>query len=154
VLTEASDLLTLQNIPHAAIDLDALGFGHLPAQPPANDLMFRNLRSVWEHYAGAGVRRVLLARALETRAELDSCHEAVSAANVVICRLTSSLKTMQQRVQFREPGTLQNTFVARVAELNAALDQAALETFSVQNENRPIAAVAREMLTRAAWLTP
>src|SRR5258705_8441987 len=52
------------------------------------------------------------------------------------CRLTASLKTMQQRLQTREIGTLQNTFTPRVAELNSILDRAHLEDFSLSNENR------------------
>jgi hypothetical protein len=52
----------------------------------------------------------------------------------------------------REPGILQQRFVNRVAELNALLDRARLEDFSVCNENRSISEVAGEMLLRAGWL--
>jgi hypothetical protein len=172
VLYEASDLLTAREIPHAAIDLDALGAAHLPSSVRASTiqastvrapgvgasdvqdehLMYRNLRSVWENYAGAGLHRLLLARALETRAELEFCREAVSAATVAVCRLTASVETMQARVQRRELGKLQNTFVARVPELEAILDDAHLEDFSVVNENRAVGEVAQEMLARAGWL--
>jgi len=59
---------------------------------------------------------------------------------------------MQQRLQTREIGTLQNTFTPRVAELNSILDRAHLEDFSLSNENRSVTEVAHEMLVRAAWL--
>jgi tRNA uridine 5-carbamoylmethylation protein Kti12 len=152
VLYEASDILTLRNIPHASIDLDALGTVHLPSSVDANHLMYRNLRSVWGNYAQLGLRRLLLARAIENRAELDCCRDAVSGGKVVICRLTASMKTMQDRLQCREIGTLQDRFVARVAALDAILDRAHLEDFSLLNENRPVTDVAHEMLVRAAWL--
>jgi predicted kinase len=152
VLSEASDLLTSRNIPHASIDLDALGTAHLPLPLQNNDLMYRNLQSVWENYAQVGVTRLLLARAIENRAELQQCRNAVSGAEIVICRLTASLKTMQDRVQSRDIGTLQNTFIARVAELNSVLDCAHLEDFSLSNENRSVTDVAHEMLVRAGWL--
>src|SRR5882762_11123859 len=126
VLSEASDLLTARNIPHASIDVDALGTAHLLPTLQNNHLMYRNLQSVWENYAHAGLTRLLLARAIEDRAELEQCRKAVPGAEIVICRLTASLKTMQHRFQTRETGTLQNTYIARVEELNSILDSAHL----------------------------
>src|SRR5882757_10630890 len=105
VLSEASDLLTARNIPHASIDVDALGTAHLPPTLQ-NELMYQNLQSVWENYAHAGLTRLLLARAIEDRAELEQCRNALPGAQFVICRLTASLKTMQHRVKTREIGTL------------------------------------------------
>jgi hypothetical protein len=104
------------------------------------------------NYAQVGLRRLLLARAIEDRTELECCRNAVSGEKVGICRLTASIKTMQDRVQNRELGTLQGSYVARVAELNSILDHAHLEDFSLLNENRPVADVAHEMLVRAGWL--
>ena len=152
VLSEASDILTAQNIPHASIDVDALGTAHLPPPVQNNQLMYRNLQSVWENYARAGLTRLLLARAIEDRAELQLCRNAVRGAEIVICRLTASIKTMQDRVQSREIGTLQDDYVARVTELNAVLDRAHLEDFSLPNENRPVSGVANEMLVRGGGL--
>jgi hypothetical protein len=114
--------------------------------------MYRNLQSVWENYAQVGLRRLLLARAIEDQAELECCRNAVPGSKVVICRLTASLKIMQGRVQSREIGTLQDNYVARVTELNAILDRAHLEDFSLLNENRPVSDVANELLVRAGWL--
>src|SRR5579864_5037310 len=91
VLYEASDILAFRNIPHASIDLDALGTAHLPSSV-RDKLMYRNLRPVSENYAHVGLTRLLLARAIENRAELECCREAVSAAKVVVCRLTASTK--------------------------------------------------------------
>jgi hypothetical protein len=51
---KASDVLTSRNIPHTAIDLGALGTAHLPSGAHDNELMYHNLRSVWENYARAG----------------------------------------------------------------------------------------------------
>jgi hypothetical protein len=59
---------------------------------------------------------------------------------------------MQQRIRLREPGMLQEQFVARVAELEASLDAASVEEFSVEKEGRSVTAVAREILARAGWL--
>ena len=150
VMAEASDLLAAAGVIHAAIDLDALGIGHVPegAWP---DLAYRNLAAVWQNYARAGATRLLLAEAVETAEELDRIQAAVPESEIVVCRLTARLETMRRRVLAREPGMLQDTLVARVAELNALLDAAELEDFSLVNE-ASVTDVAREMLARAEWL--
>ena len=152
VLAEASDILTLQGVPHASIDLDAFGTAHLPSKAINDSVMYRNLRSVWENYAALGLTRLMLARAIEDRAELERCLDAVSGTKAVICRLTASIETMRQRVRRRESGTQQHKYVERVAELNAVLDRAQLEDLSLANEERSLTDVAQEMLTRAGWL--
>jgi hypothetical protein len=46
VLAEASDILTLRHITHAAIDLDALGLAQFPSAASNDGVMCRNLQSV------------------------------------------------------------------------------------------------------------
>jgi predicted kinase len=154
VLAEASDILALRQIVHAAIDLDVLGLAHLPSSASTDDVMYRNLQSVCENYATLGVTRVLLACAVEDRARLELCRSAVSAQDAVICRLTATIDTMQQRVGTRETGVLQAQYVNRVAILDAILDRARLEDFAVINEGRSINDVAQEMLIKAGWISP
>ena len=60
---------------------------------------------------------------------------------------------MQQRIRLREPGMLQEQFVARIGELEASLDAGRVEDFSVQNDGRSVTEVAREILVRAGWLS-
>ena len=153
VLAEASDILTLRDIHHAAIDLDALGLAHLPTPDINDEAMYRNLQSVCANYAALGVTRLLLARAMEDRAELELCRKSVSPENVITCRLTANLPTMQDRVKTRESGMLQQQFIDRVATLENILDSARLEDFSLANENRLLNQVALEMLTKAGWIT-
>jgi hypothetical protein len=152
VLHEASDLLTQRYIPHAAVDLDALGVAHLPSREPGDAVMYANLESVCANYASLGVRRFLVARAVENRAGLVLCSRAVAATSTVVCRLTARLETMRQRVIMRESGALQQQFVDRVTELNAILDRAQLENFVIDNENRSLTDVAFEMLINAGWI--
>lgn len=153
VLAEASDILALQDIAHAAIDVDALGLAHLPTAARNDEVMYRNLRSVCYNYASLGVTRFLLARALENSAELDLFRGIVSAATTVVCRLRASIETMEQRVKQRESGVSQREYVSRVAELNVILERARLEDFSVISENRSLTEVAHEMLVRAGWIS-
>jgi hypothetical protein len=152
VMGEASDLLALRHIAHAAIDLDALGLAHLPSTTSNDDVMYGNLQSICKNYASIGVTRVLVARAIEDRAELERCRSAVSASNTVVCRLAASIETMQRRVNLRESGVSQREYVARVANLNLTLDNAQLEDFIVTSEGRSVTEVAKEMLVRGEWI--
>ena len=152
VLAEASDLLALRQIVHAAIDLDALGLAYLPSATCSDGVMYSSLRSVCENYAALGVRRFLLARAIEDRAQLERCRDIIPAATMAVCRLTASIETMKRRVQMRESGVSEQEYVARVANLNVILDRARLEDFTVSNENRSLSDVALEMLIKAGWI--
>ena len=152
VLAEASDILALQSVPHAAIDLDMLGMAHLPVTAENRDVMYRNLKTVWQNYAALGIDRLLLARAIENQADFERCLAAVAAKEAVVCRLMASIETMQQRVGLRELGTCRGKYIERVKTLNAALDQALLENFLITNEGRSLTEVATEVLQRARWL--
>jgi adenylylsulfate kinase len=153
VLGEASDILALHHMSHGAIDLDAFGAGYFPSLANHNLIMFRNLHSVCENYAALEVKRLLLARGIENRAELELCCGIVSAKKTAVCRLVASLETMEQRIGIRESGIAHRDYIARVAELNALLDRARLENFSVETENRSITDIAEEMLIEAGWIS-
>lgn len=153
VMAEASDILALRGIPHAAVDLDMLGFAHLPAGADNDDVMYRNLQAVWQNYAAVGIDRLLLARAIESRTHLERCVVAVGAKEeVVVCRLAASLETMEDRVGSRELGVGRDRYVERVKMLDDALNHARLENFAVANEGRLLTEVANEVLERAHWL--
>jgi hypothetical protein len=152
VMGEASDILAARGIAHAAIDLDALCVVHFCVEPERSKVLDRNLRCVWRNYAALGITRLLLARAIESREELERCCVAVGAAEPTVCRLTAGLVTMQQRIRVREMGMLQREFVDRVAVLEDILDIAKLENFVVANETRSVTEVAEEVLVRAGWI--
>jgi hypothetical protein len=115
--------------------------------------MYANLRCVCKNYAALGVQRFLLARAVEDRGQLEVWRNATSATETVVCRLISSIETMQRRIQIRETGVLRQQYIDRVAKLNLILDHARLEGFSVTNENRSLTDVAFEMLVNARWIS-
>jgi len=114
--------------------------------------MYGNLDSVCKNYASLGVRRFLIARAMGSRAELELCRNIISATNTVVCRLSANIEAMEQRVKMRELGVSQREYVARVTKLNAILDSALLEDFTVINEDRSLSEVAHEMLFKAGWI--
>ena len=153
VLSEASDLLAEAGIAHAAIDLDWLSIMYPERGRYGERLMFANLAAVWPLYAAAGAQRLLVARVVETRAELEQYREAVPGAEPIVCRLTAPVAVMQERLRTREPGMFQQQAVARSAELAGILKRQRAEDFTVDNGlGCSIVAVAREVLSRAAWL--
>ena len=152
VLGEASDILSMRQIVHAAIDLDALGLARLPTGAVTDAVMYENLRSIRRNYAGLGVQRFLLARAIEGDAQLNLCLGIFAAANTVVCRLITRTETMRRRIESREAGISRQEYVTRVSELDVILDRSRLEDFSVSNENRPLTDVALEMLVKAGWI--
>ena len=151
VLGEASDLLTARGVVHAVVDLDALSAAGL-SDTACTQLTYENLSTVWSNFARAGVTRLLLAEAIETAEELSRIRAAIPDSNVVVCRLTAPVGRMQRRLRSREPGMLQQTFLARVRELDEVLTQARLEDFCVSNDDRLVTDVAVEVLQRAGWV--
>ena len=86
VLGEASDVLAARAIPHAAIDLDAVAAVLLPDESTRR-LATSNLAAIFENFVSAGIQRVLLAAAVESRGELQALSAAMSNPEVVVCRL-------------------------------------------------------------------
>jgi adenylylsulfate kinase len=152
VMAEASDVLAHSGRVHAAVDLDTLGIAHLPERASIADVTYANLRSVGANYAAAGVSRLLVAAAVESRGDLERMRDALHAFEIIVCRLRAPLATMEERVRLREPGMYQQEFVGRVANLERRLDAAALEAFTLINDGRPVTDVARELLVRAGWI--
>jgi predicted kinase len=151
VLGEASDLLSACHIAHATVDLDAIGTALLP-DDVARDLIYRNLEALYVNFSNAGITRILLAEAVESRAELERIRRAMPGAEFTVARLTAAVETMQRRLRNREPGMLQEQFLARARELDRLLENAALEDLTIANDEHSVTDVARELLQRADWI--
>jgi gluconate kinase len=154
VMAEASKQLKAHGVLHGAADLDHFANGHYAPTEP-DELMLRNLASVWANYAAVGADHLLISKPFDTMAKRDQLRSALPAAEIVICRLRAQLDTMKRRVEIRERGTSdRDEMVAHVAELERYLDAGQVEDFSVDNDNRLVADVACEVLMRAGWLSP
>jgi adenylylsulfate kinase len=149
MLGEASDVLEQHHVVHAGLDLDWLAHasGVLVA-----DLLERNLAAVAANFAAAGIDRVLMAGAIETRAELERLRQALDAPRIVTCRLRAPLDLMEARVSARERGIHAQRYIHRVRVLEKLLDDEALEDFEVDTGRGSINRAATEMLQRAGWL--
>ena len=151
VLGEASDVLSACHIAHATVDLDAIGTALLP-DDVSREVTFRNLGAIYVNFMSVGITRVLLADAVEDRHELDRLRQAMPRSEILVCRLTAEVDTMQDRLRIREPGMLQEQFLARARELERVLDVAGVEDFTIVNDQRSVTDVARELLQRSGWI--
>jgi hypothetical protein len=113
--------------------------------------MHRNLALVWQNYRSTGVTRIVVAAAIDKR-DLPFLQAALDLPDTTICRVRAPLSVMQDRVRLREPGMFQTTGIKRVAELDAMLDEAAIEDFTLTNHGQSITDLAVEMLRRARFI--
>ena len=149
MLGEASDILEQRRVVHACLDLDWLA--HTSGVDQA-DLLERNLAAVAANLAAAGIERLLIAGAIETRAELERIKRAVGVQRMVTCRLRAPLEVMEARLSARERGIHAQRYIDRVRVLEKLLDDAALEDFEVDTGGSSITCAATEMLQRAGWI--
>lgn len=153
VAAEASRILADRQVPHAFVDIDALACSWPERGPFNRDLALKNLASVWANFREAGAGRLIVAGVLESPEDVRMHEEAIPGADAVICRLVASPKTREKRLRTRETGTGLAWHLQRTGELERILQEAALEDFRVENDgDKPLDAVAREVLRRAGWL--
>jgi hypothetical protein len=167
VLDEVAERLRAAGLAFAAVDLDALSWAYPPA--PTDDqyrssLMFQNLASVWANFRNAGAERLVCARVIESRDELDRYRTAIPGAVITVARLHASQKSLQARLAHRlarrdlVDGQDQQNHRARLErrairsrELAEIMDRQALEDVLVSTDGRDVGAVARDVLVGADW---
>lgn len=153
VAAEAARLLREANAPHALIDLAWIEqCWPVPADDPRNErLTHQNLACLWANFHQAGAGRLILVRVLEARSLLRHVTDAVPGAEVTVVRLRAPLAVLQARIRSREAGD-PGWFLGAAIHTAKVLEQARVEDYVVDNENRPVAAVAGEVLRRTGWL--
>lgn len=116
------------------------------------NLMFENLAVMWPNYRAHGAQRLVLARVLEDRAELDRYREAIPDAEIVVCRLVAPQALRVERLRQRmPPGPSRDWHEQRTDQLEAILQVSDVEDFVVTNDGHP-RDVALEVLRRVEWL--
>lgn len=103
---EIGELLRRGGAAGAVIDLDALSYACSgPVEDRFNSgLVLANLKAIWPNYAVRGVRYLVLARYVGAADELLEYHEAIPAASLMVCRVTSPAETVWERLRRREVG--------------------------------------------------
>jgi hypothetical protein len=153
IAAEAAWLLRRAGVPHALVDLDRIEqCWPVPADDPWNErVSHRNLACMWANFRQAGADRLIFARVLETRSLLRRVTEAVPGAQITVVRLRAPLAVLHERIRGREAGDPE-WFLGAATHTEEVFERAQVEDHLVDNENRPAAVVAGEVLQRVGWL--
>jgi adenylylsulfate kinase len=153
VAAEMGLLLAERRLHCAIVDLDWLAWVHLgPTFTGVDGLIAENLAAVWSNLRSAGVRRLVLVRALHRREALEDLRRAVPDVDLTVVRLMASAGTIEGRLRRRDTGRVLEEHLGETAKMAEALEAAALEDFQVHNDGRPISEVALETLRWAGWV--
>jgi adenylylsulfate kinase-like enzyme len=89
LLLEIGDVLDDRGERYALVDLDWLAWVHLAPDTThtVHEVLIENLRAVWGTYRRAGVERLVLARYLTRREQLDSIRHALPDVDIVAVHL-------------------------------------------------------------------
>lgn len=148
---EVSALLRARDIAHVVLDLDFLSLVYpRPVDDPyGNRIMMSNLAALWGNVAHLAPKRVILARVILDRDQLDSVRAAIPNADITVVRLTASQTTIRNRFAGHHVGSSINGFRARSAGLDGLLDETGVADLVVNTDDKDVDAVAAEVL--AAW---
>jgi len=140
-------------VPHAFIDIDALAWCFPP--PPSDRfqqrLALRNLRAVWLNCRTAGATHLILARVVESRAEIDDYRRAIPDAEIQLVRLRACLTTLEERIKHRRVRQDQTWHLTRAAELGPVMDETCVEDHLVETDERSPSEIAAEILAKCRW---
>jgi len=139
----------------AFIDVDALGAAWpRPADDPYNvRLAAKNLGSVAENFAGAGVRSLVVASVVQNEADLARYSSAVGQLLEVV-RLVAPLDVIDERLRLRHGPADPDGMAwhrSRAPELDRLLDDASLPMTVVENAGTK-ERVARAVLDAIGWI--
>jgi hypothetical protein len=153
IAAEAAWLLRQADIPHALVDLDRIEVSWpVPADDPGNErVSHRNLACMWANFRQAGADRLIFARVLETRSLLRRVTAAVPGAQITVVRLRAPLSVLHERIRSREASD-PDWFLDAATHTAEVFERAQVEDHLVDNDDRPAAVVAAEVLHRVGWL--
>jgi GTPase SAR1 family protein len=148
VLTALVDALSDDNVPHAAVDVEALVWAH-PALD--HEQRLRHVQTVCRLYREVGYRLLLLADTIETDADLAALLDAVGAKQHVVVRLEAALATLAKRIVEREPEEWSGVagLVEHAERLATSMPSLRDVTLVVSTEGKRPEAVAERI--RAVW---
>ena len=152
VAIEIGRQLELSHLPCAVIDLDWLNWVCLDNDFDDYDcLAIKNLLSIWPNFRALGVTYLILARALIHSKPIEMLKSAWPETSCKVVQLLASPDTIRARLRNREAGFTLREHLDEVNAITAKLDAVKLEQFTVTNENRSIAEVAREVIYVTGW---
>jgi hypothetical protein len=151
VAVEIADALEKRGIPYAVIDLDWLSWGWPGSDEEGAEhrMMLANLEPVVRNYLEAGVRFLVLARAINSSWELQTLRAALPMPLRVV-GLTAPWPDIERRLRADITSGRQDD-LREAAARAASSDGTDLADLVIVND-RPIRTVAKETLDRLGWL--
>lgn len=150
-----SDILCGYDIEHLLVDVDGLSqsFPREPGDRFGTRLASRNLAAIWvNHLEAGGASRALLSVVVESDSAVQTYKEAIPAANIAVCRLRASTKTLQERVRRRELGAGLEWHLNRAIDLAEIMDRSGIDEIVVDTDDLSVPEIASKCLDRAGWL--
>ncbi|MBB3726189.1 hypothetical protein [Nonomuraea dietziae] len=158
VADAAGDLLAAAGVPNAVIDLDWLrrAWPSPPHDRFNTGLTLRNLRAVAGNYLEAGSERLVLAGVVESRQERAGYLAALGVDDLTVCRLRVDLGEVRRRLTRRHELDEQGLrwHLDRSGELEAILEQARTEDFTLDATGLMAPEAAEQALRLTGWLPP
>ena len=154
VLLEMGDVLEAGDCPYALLDLDWLAWVR-----PSGDIdvsvrqvLVDNLAHVCRTFRQAGVRRLVMARAVETPDDVDLIRAAlgVPAVLTVVC-LTARPDVVAERLHGRDTGERLAEHLGQMDHFAGARDGLGIDEIVVATDDIDATSVAQEVLARTGW---
>lgn len=155
VAEAVSAILHERGMRHALLDIDWLGQLYPPrdaADPFSLTLAFRNLELIVPNFIDEGADYFVMALTLTSQEEMAALRKAIPQVHIKVCLLTASHSARDDRISSRDTGSLRDDFLRRTDALADQIKALQLHDFKLQNEGRPIDAVAAELLDSLRWL--
>jgi energy-coupling factor transporter ATP-binding protein EcfA2 len=151
VAAEIAYLLEQHRQPYALLDLDFLGWGvnYSDDDSARFGLMLRNLTAVASNYREAGISVFILAHSVRDRDALCGIREAV-AVPLRVVRLSVPLPDIEQRLA-ADVTTERQEDLREAGRQIAVGEGIGIEDVTVAND-RPVAVVARQVMTWLGWV--
>jgi hypothetical protein len=151
VAAEIAYLLEQRGDPYALLDLDYLSWAGTGTENRATEfaLMLHNLTAVAANYRRAGIQFFVLAYFVRSPAEVQGVRDALGLP-LRVARLTVPLPVIEARLAM-DVTSGRCDDLREAASSIASAAGAGAEDVTISND-RPIAAVARDVMTFLQWL--
>jgi hypothetical protein len=152
---EVSAQLQHAGVAHCLVEGDNLdqAFPAPPDDPARTKLTEANLAALWRNYAALGHHRLIYTNTVSVL-EPDLIARAVGGApRIISVLLTAEDATAHHRLSAREIGSQLDVHLHRSAAMALHLEDAApADVVRMPTDERPVAAIARDVVTATGWL--
>jgi adenylylsulfate kinase len=154
VLVEIGDLLESRDDPYGLVDADWLAWIRPAAASglAVDQILAENLGHVCATFRRAGVRRLVVARAIGSVADVDAIHAALGVpTRMVRIHLTADPDVIAGRLAARDQGERLDEHLAEVHRFSDPVAHPEIGFVAVATDALAPASVARAVLTAAGW---